>query len=364
MNRPRESPMSHGRLLHPLMQARSDASSMWPMLVLSVVVHLLAALVFSGWLLPQPKREDRPVYYVDLISKPVAKPQAGRPDGGGGQEKIAAKQQPSVGQETAAPPAPVKPPEAVTLPAKPEPQPEAKAVAAAAAKAQAEAEAAARVKAQAEAAAKAKAAAQAEAAAKAKAEAAAQAKAEAAAKAKAEAAAKAKAEAAAKAKAEAEAKAAAKNYQQVLNRVSALRKQKEGEEALAGLQQKIAAMARGRGEGAVKGAGGSGVAAPLGMPDGQGNEAGVSAVLWLQTYFRANWSLSKYQVSRPDLEAVIRVSYDPDGNLMEEKIVKSSGDKIFDQSVEDAVLKSRKLPQPLPEPFEGDVIFNLRDLQR
>lgn len=342
--------MPHGRLLHPLMQARPDRG-MGPMLVLSVAVHLLVALFFSGWLAAPARREERPVYYVDLINRPVANPQAGRPDGGGGGNKGSAKEQPDarpqsppkspLREEAVVAPAPAQKTPAVALPAKTESKPEAKAITPARPATKPET--------------------------KAKSDSPAQPKPE--------------VKAAAEAKTAAAAKKVEKDYQRVLSAVADLQKKRQGEQRqqeVAALQERIAEMARRRGDsgagagsggtgsgGTAAGAGqGSGVAAPLGMPDGKGNEAGVSSALWLQTYFRANWRLSRYQVSRPDLETVIHIAYDADGNLLKKEIVKSSGDRVFDQSVEDAVLRSKKLPMPLPGPFKEDVIFNLRELQQ
>jgi TonB family protein len=100
------------------------------------------------------------------------------------------------------------------------------------------------------------------------------------------------------------------------------------------------------------------------MPDGTGDEIGPAVEASLQAFFKSNWSLSKYQVTRQDLETEVRVVYDSEGNLIKKAITRSSGDKVFDQSVEDAVLKSKKLPFPLPNKLDSKVIFNLRDLQQ
>ncbi|MBN1142715.1 MAG: TonB family protein [Deltaproteobacteria bacterium] len=308
-------------------------AAMGRMLIFSIAVHLLAAAFFAGWLSPQSRREERPVYYVDLIYKPVADPQAGRPDGGGGETKA-----PPQGKTPAAPPtvgpepasviaAPVIPKaEPVVVPSppqvKPQPQPPT------ASKARPEPKPEAKTKPQPQTGPKPE----------------------------------------AKAVSPAAVPDGQKDYQQVLNAVAALQKKRESDhrkEEIAALRERIAALGRRGGADGGSGAGtGTGTVAPLGMPDGKGQEAGVSAGLWLQSYFRANWRLSKYQVSRPDLETVIRVAYDADGNLLRKEIVKSSGDRIFDRSVEDAVLKSRKLPRPLPAPFDEEIIFNLRDLQQ
>ena len=177
-------------------------------------------------------------------------------------------------------------------------------------------------------------------------------------------------------------KAADSQYQQVQDVVAAMQqrkaaeaKQRSDEAAVAG---KIAALGRKVGSGSGNGGGGGNgngrgtggapgpgkVNAPLGTPDGTGTEEGVTVAPWLKKVFQTNWWLPKNKISRPDLETEIRVVYDAAGNLKHKEIVKSSGDKVFDQSVEDAVQKSRKLPQPLPAPFDGTVIFNVKELYR
>ncbi|MCK4536139.1 MAG: TonB C-terminal domain-containing protein [Desulfuromonadales bacterium] len=50
------------------------------LILVSLVLHVLLVLVMSGtWFGPQ-RRDQAPVYYVDLVHKPVLDPQAGRPD--------------------------------------------------------------------------------------------------------------------------------------------------------------------------------------------------------------------------------------------------------------------------------------------
>ena len=50
------------------------------MLLVSLGLHLLFFLIFSGVLVFNDERDPRPVYYVDLTQSPVERPQAGRPD--------------------------------------------------------------------------------------------------------------------------------------------------------------------------------------------------------------------------------------------------------------------------------------------
>lgn len=48
--------------------------------LVSLGLHVVVFLLFSGIILPRFSGEKRPVYYVDLVNLPVEKPQAGRPD--------------------------------------------------------------------------------------------------------------------------------------------------------------------------------------------------------------------------------------------------------------------------------------------
>lgn len=79
------------------------------LVVISLVLHGLAVLLLGGYLERAPKPDRRPVYYVDLVHKPVLNPQAGRPE-----PRPAEKPKP-------APVAPVKaaPPTAQSVPIEP-----------------------------------------------------------------------------------------------------------------------------------------------------------------------------------------------------------------------------------------------------
>lgn len=50
------------------------------MLLLSFALHVVVFLIFGGFIVPRIHESKKPVYYVDLINPPVAKPRAGRPD--------------------------------------------------------------------------------------------------------------------------------------------------------------------------------------------------------------------------------------------------------------------------------------------
>jgi hypothetical protein len=98
------------------------------------------------------------------------------------------------------------------------------------------------------------------------------------------------------------------------------------------------------------------------MPDGQGDEAGASYQAWLQTFFKAQWNLSRYQVSRRDLEARVRVTYSADGRLITYQFLDESGDRVFDDSVRSAILRERNLPFELERRSDFTIVFNLKDL--
>jgi TonB family protein len=102
--------------------------------------------------------------------------------------------------------------------------------------------------------------------------------------------------------------------------------------------------------------------APVGMPEGKGTAAGIAWDLWIQTFLKSNWSLSKYQVSRLDLQAKVRIVYDAGGNLLDYRFLDPSGDSTFDDSVKRAILKEKKLPRKPEERLDIEVIFNLKDL--
>jgi TonB family protein len=272
------------------------------MVIASLVAHALIVALFSGLFVSSARKDDRPVYYVDLVNLPVERPQAGRPDGG--KTKTAKKTEPKPKAAKKVKVAPKKSAETVKLAAKKTPAVKPKAPV---------------VK-------------------------------------------KTKPKAAPKKKSppKTKPKSVEKDYQSVLSAVEALRakKEKSGNKGrIEDLKNKLAALTAQDTRSA-----GSASEAPLGVADGRGDQAGPSFGLWLQSYLTSNWSLSKYQLSRQDLEAEIHVVYDREGNLIRKKLIRSSGDPVFDRSVEDAVLKSKKLPTAPKRRMEFDIIFNLKDL--
>lgn len=102
--------------------------------------------------------------------------------------------------------------------------------------------------------------------------------------------------------------------------------------------------------------------APVGMQDGKGTEAGIAYDAWLHEFLKQAWTLSRYQVSRRDLQATVRLVFDAQGNLLDYTFVKKSAEERFDDSVRKAILQLKKLPTPPGSRMEKEVVFNLKDL--
>ena len=102
-------------------------------------------------------------------------------------------------------------------------------------------------------------------------------------------------------------------------------------------------------------------AAPVGMADGTGDEAGVRAVAFVQEFIQQQWSFSKYQAAGSP-EAEVELFYNAEGTLIHYKFLEKSGNSIFDESLTRAIAKSKQLPQPLPKSMSFEIVFNLKDM--
>ncbi len=101
--------------------------------------------------------------------------------------------------------------------------------------------------------------------------------------------------------------------------------------------------------------------APVGMPDGRGNEEGVSASAYVQEFIRRNWTFPR-ALATGNPEAVVRVTYNAAGNRTAFSWVSRSGHAAFDESLVRALTLSRQLPQPLPQTMEFTITFNLKEM--
>ncbi len=103
------------------------------------------------------------------------------------------------------------------------------------------------------------------------------------------------------------------------------------------------------------------VDAPVGMADGKGDEAGVSAIASVQEFIQQQWVFSEYQAAGKP-EAEVKMAYNREGTLLHYKFIKKSGNSVFDESLTRAIVKSKHLPQALPEAMEFEIVFNLKDM--
>lgn len=277
------------RHLQSLEHGNHDHPKLGRFLLVSLLLHFLTVILLAGgWLASRVPTKPQ-TYYVDLVHKPVLKPQAGRPD-------APAKPKPAA---VAAPQPAARP--AAPAPAKPQPPKAAEPVKISKPAAPPRA-------------------------------------------------------APAPAPAVPDERRAEQQRQQVLEDLRA-RQARQAEidalkQRLAGLQDASAFRAD---ESAV----------PVGMPDGSGDEVGVSLLAYIQATIQQNWALSPYLLDRARLgsiEAKVLLAYAADGSLSRYRIIEPSGDQQFDDSITRAIIKSRQLQQQLPRDTEVTVIFNLKEM--
>lgn len=268
------------------------------MVVVSFVIHLALLVLFSGVILPHAKTPPKPVYIVDLVNRPVKNPRSGRPD---------ARPKSTKAEPKPAATAPEPKPEAVRLPPKPETSPEPKPKSEPKAKPEATAKPTPKAKVK---------------------------------------------PAPDKKKPRDQPETAAKEEQSVASALDKIKRKQE----MQGLQDKLAAMA------STSDTRGAAVDAPVGMPDGTGDEEGVSSDAWLHEFLKQAWRLSKYQVGRTDLAAEVQLVFNAQGQLLSYKFTEKSGDPRFDDSVTRAILQLKDYPEPTLAGARKDVVFNLKEL--
>ena len=147
-------------------------------------------------------------------------------------------------------------------------------------------------------------------------------------------------------------KADEQNFQQ---KIDAMRRQKEREDRLAALRDKLD-REREQMESPV-------VDAPVGEITGKGDEEGIAYASFVKAFITEQWRLSKYQLPNLNLEAEWKLIYSAQGKLIHKKVISKSGNRAFDDSLLRAILKSQDLGRELAEQTEFEVTFNLREMQ-
>ena len=290
------------------------------MLVISVLLHLLLPILYYSPFFPKRAIEKPPVYRVNLVNKIVKNPQAGRPEAAPVKKKPKSviKPKPKPKPAVKPKPIPVKPkpepakpnpilkPEPVKKKPKPKPAPKPVPV-------------------------KPKAVPKAKPVTK-------------------------KPKPKPKPK-PAVSKAQEKNLQQRLEQIRAKQLKKKQEDARKAKIEALKAAALAESNSVKSPI----VDAPVGMMDGKGDEAGVSATAHVQEFIQQQWHFSKYQATG-NPEAEVKMFYNAEGTLLSYKFIKKSGNSAFDESLIRAIAKSRQLNQPLPEAMEFQIFFNLKDM--
>jgi len=194
----------------------------------------------------------------------------------------------------------------------------------------------------------------AEAEAKAKAEAEQKRKAEAEAKAKAEAEQKRKAEAQAKAKAEAEQKRKAEAQAKAKAEAEKKRKAEADARAKAEAEKKRKAEAEAKARAEAEAEMRRQIAAE--QEEARARSALLEYIPYIQDKVQRNWL--RPPGSAAGLSCLIRVRLIPGGDVVSATVVRSSGDPMFDRSVETAVLKA----SPLPLPTDATLFNHFREI--
>ena len=70
----------------------------------------------------------------------------------------------------------------------------------------------------------------------------------------------------------------------------------------------------------------------------------------LKNHVQKNWFLPEW-LAQKDLRAQIQIKIDKTGNLLEQKLIESSGDATFDELASETVKNSDPFPAP-PEKFQ------------
>ncbi len=101
--------------------------------------------------------------------------------------------------------------------------------------------------------------------------------------------------------------------------------------------------------------------APVGMLDGRGDEIGVGDLATIREFIQQQWVFSQYQVVG-EPEAEVRLFYNSKGTMSHYKFIHKSGNSTFDDSLIKAIVKSKQLPQDLPQAVTLNIVFNLKEM--
>ncbi|MFN2257931.1 MAG: TonB family protein, partial [Desulfuromonadaceae bacterium] len=88
-----------------------------------------------------------------------------------------------------------------------------------------------------------------------------------------------------------------------------------------------------------------------------GTQAGVDFNEWIKGYLMEHWTLPRTHWKK-ELYSVVELRFGPQGERRGFRMIRSSGDPYFDQSVEKAVTELDKLPSPPGKELSLSVKFD------
>lgn len=135
-----------------------------------------------------------------------------------------------------------------------------------------------------------------------------------------------------------------REFEERLSKLQSSIDERRQEAALDALRKKMAGSAR--------------ASEPPGMPKGTGTQAGSDYASYIQSRLRdAFHHTIAYQTKTPEL--VLKLTIDAGGRVVRQRVERSTGDRIFEESVQKAItLAARNFPPPPGgEEFETGFIF-------
>lgn len=144
-------------------------------------------------------------------------------------------------------------------------------------------------------------------------------------------------------------------YQQdTQERIDAMRQERTSRTRIEQLKQQLAADTQTQSPTTVVATG------QVGSIGGTGTQAGVDFTERIKGYLMENWTLPLTHWKK-ELYSVVELRFDPQGRRRGFRVIRASGDSLFDQSVEKAVTKLDKLPNPPGKELSLSVKFDPKE---
>jgi len=143
--------------------------------------------------------------------------------------------------------------------------------------------------------------------------------------------------------------------QDTQERIDEIRQQKGTSERIERLKQQLATDKRTSSPSTTVASG------RVGSVGGSGSQAGVDYTEWIKGYLMEHWTLPRTHWKK-ELYIIVELRFDPQGRRRSYRVIRSSGDSYFDQSVEKAVTKLDKLPSPPGKELSLSIKFDPEEM--